>query len=402
MLLFSINHFFVIIFISIVMKKNVVVIFGGKSTEHDISILTSFQVRENIDKTKYNVIPVYIDKSGKWWIGEKLNKLETFKQFKANNLSECAILPDSQYLYIKKFNHYKKHVKINFAFLCNHGKNGEDGTLQGLLELSNITYSSSSVLASSNGIDKISQKRIFESLSLPVVPYLPLSKVEYEAMNNQLKIDSMAFPLIVKPNSLGSSIGVSICKNQKQLKQALDLAFCFDDTVIIEMFIKKLKEVNISVLGNSQQVLLSQTEQPLTKDKFLTFNEKYCKGKKNKKITNKIKPYNKLSDGGLNNMGRIMPAKITQEQDEMIKTYSTIVFKQLKCKGVIRIDYIIDQNDETLYINEVNTIPGSFANYLWKDKGYDFTALLDEIIKLCEQEKQLQEKLKLTFESNVL
>ena len=256
------------------MKKNIAIIFGGKSTEHEISILSAMQAMENMDREKYNLLPIYITKDGKWYYGEKLNKLSTYKNFNTKGLKEVAILPYDTNLYAKKLSGYKPMESIDCAFIIMHGMNGEDGSLQGLMELANIPYSSCGILASSIGMSKLAQKIFFTGLEIPVVPYFSITKNQFEKMGEKVDIDKTLFPVIVKPNRLGSSIGISFCKNKTTLKKALNLAFKFDDTVVVEKAIKRLKEVNISALGDSEKILLSETEQPQSNHEILTFQDK--------------------------------------------------------------------------------------------------------------------------------
>lgn len=395
------------------MKKNIMVIFGGKSTEHDISILSSLQAIDAFDKKKYEIYPVYITKQSQWLYGKKLKKIDTFRNFNYKNLKQVAILPCSDMLFIKKFGKYVPFKKIDCAFIIMHGMNGEDGSLQGLMELSNIPYSSCGVLASSVGLDKIVQKKLFESLHIPVVPYLTLSKIEYEKLNKKIKLEGITFPVVVKPNRLGSSIGISLCNNNKQLLKALELAFKFDDFVVIEKAIKKLKEINISVLGYKDDIKLSVTEQPLTNHELLTFTDKYCSGKNGGKIKktplkmehNFAKKQNNLGGGiknGMQSLSRIVPARIDAETNNLVKKYAKDIFIGLKCKGVIRIDFMFDETKKVLYVNEVNTIPGSLAFYLWEFKGISFSDELDYIVNIALEEYKDKNKKTFVFNGNVI
>lgn len=389
------------------MKKNIAVIFGGKSTEHDISILSSMQVMEALDKTKYEILPIYIEKSGRWFFGKNLEAIETFRHFNLKGLSEVAILPTDNHLYIKKLGKFKQYKKIDCAFIIMHGLNGEDGTIQGLLELSNIPYTSSGILASSVGIDKLAQKRMFESLSIPVVPYTFLTGREYEKLNKKIRLESFTFPVVVKPNRLGSSIGISFCKNQKQLNNALELAFKFDDVVLIEKAVKKLKEINISVLGYNGDMLLSTTEEPITNHELLTFSDKYCGGQKGKNATKLTKKVDNLSicsgtKSGMQSLSRIVPARIDFNTKQLVENYAKQIFTGLNCKGVIRIDFLFNETKKVLYVNEVNTIPGSLAFYLWEYKGLSFTQELDKIIEIAFLEHQDKNNKTFVFESKVI
>ena len=395
--------------------KNLIVIFGGKSTEHDISILSSMQVLENLDKSKYNIVPVYISKTGEWYMGEKLKNLETFKNFNEKGLKKVAILSTSDHIFVKTIVGYKKLFKVDCAFLVLHGMNGEDGTLQGLLELSNIPYTSCGVLASSVGMSKYMQKLVFTGLDIPVLPFCSLSKTEYTKLGKRFNLEKLAFPVVVKPDKLGSSIGISFCKNITQLKKALELAFKFDDLVVIEKAVTNMKEINISVLGDAENVFLSETEQPQTSHQILSFVDKYLSGGKNQKGGKLGKNQNfgiknadfnqknsKNSKKGMASLSRIIPADIDDSTLSKVQSIAKSIFTNLECKGVIRIDFIFDNDSQTLYVNEVNTIPGSLAFYLWESKGKSFKTELDEIIEIAIKTHKDKQNKVIAFESNVI
>lgn len=392
--------------------KNLVVIFGGKSTEHDISILSAMQVMENLDKTKYNILPVYISKNGKWFFGDSLHKLETFKSLNLKKYKKVSILPNSNYLYVNKLGFYKKFIQIDCAMLVLHGMNGEDGSIQGLLELSNIPYTSCGVMASSIGMSKYMQKLVFAGLDIPVLPYFQLTKSEYAKIDNKFKIEKIMFPLIVKPDKLGSSIGISFCKNLTQLKRALNLAFKFDDIVVIEKAVVNMQEINISIIGTKDNVLFSETEQPVSNNHILTFVDKYLSNKKGGKTPKISKLSTKNTDfslklhksdkKGMASLSRIIPADISNDTKQLVLEYAHTIFKNLDCKGVIRIDFILDNDNKQLYVNEMNTIPGSLAFYLWEQKQLNFAEELDKIINIAIEENAKKNQRTLIFESHVI
>lgn len=418
--------------------KNLVVIFGGKSTEHEISILSCMQVMENLDKNKYNIYPIYITKQGEWLFAKQLNNIDALKHFDKTKCERVAILPDSDYLFVKKFGGYKKFVKIDCAFLVMHGVNGEDGTVQGLMELANIPYTSCGVMASSIGMSKNMQKLVFKALDIPTAPYFELTKQEYSRLAD-VDMERYMFPLVVKPDKLGSSIGISFCKDISELKTALNLAFKFDDVVVIEKAILDMKEINISVLGGDGEILFSETEQPQLKHSILTFADKYLSNQKSGKIqkngtksaknTQKLtkkslflkksknilvfdgdknnhklgtKLVNKSNKLGMANLSRTVPANIDSGTLKLVKDYAQTIFKTLECKGVIRIDFLFDNAEQKLYVNEINTIPGSLAFYLWEYKNLSFTHQLDKIVDLAISTNISKNNRLLTFESHVI
>lgn len=423
------------------MKKNIAIIFGGKSTEHEISILSAMQAIENLNKDRYDIIPIYITKDSKWYFSKRLSNLSSYKNFSTKGLTEVTILPNDTYLYAKKFGRYKKLKNIDCAFIIMHGMNGEDGTIQGLMELANIPYTSCGVLASSVGINKLAQKIYFQGLDIPIIPYISISKSQFESNKRIIDIDKSFFPVVVKPNCLGSSIGISFCKNKTQLKVAIKNAFNFDDIVVIEKAVKKLKEINISAIGDCEDVMLSETEQPLHNHEILTFQDKYLGGNKSGKVGAKItsnlekveknvskseknlnitlkndklaKDMSKVcmtanmckqgtKSVGMQNISRIIPAQIDDCVKELVEKYTKKIFKFLECKGVIRIDFMYDEKLKKLYVNEINTIPGSLAFYLWEYKGLTFETELDKMIDIALKNNERKNLLTTTFEQKVI
>lgn len=432
------------------MKKNIVVIYGSRSTEHDISVLSALQIYNALNKNKYDVNLIYIDNNGKWFSGKKLTNLATYTKFDINGLKEVCILPSSDFLYVKKLGRFKRHKKIDCAVLSLHGKNGEDGTIQGLLELAGIPYTSSSVLGSSVGLDKSIMKQIFDYNKIPITKYLEITKDEFLSKN--FKIEKIAkkikFPVVVKPNSLGSSIGISSAYTNDELFDALNLAFMFDQKVLVETMIENLKEVNISVLGNGKDSIVSVTEEVQNKKGLLSFEKKYLsqnckntlkiiktepKGLKNKQNSNKNSQNNikvnckvknnilqnnyeenniSINNGymdekkpiknGMQNLDRIVPANITKEQINQIEILAKKIFKITNSKGVVRIDFMIDQKSGKIYANEINSIPGSFAFYLWEKSGITFDKLADKLIDIAIAEKCQKDMLLSVFKSSVL
>ena len=373
------------------MKKNIIVIFGSRSTEHDISILTALQGISAADKNKYNVLPIYISQAGKWFSGKTLLDTNFYKKINYKKLTEVAILPCDNFLYIKKFGKYKKYAKVDSAIISCHGKNGEDGTVQGLLELAQIPYTSGGVFASSVGLDKQKMKELFVANKIPICDYKVINRTDFES--KKLDFKSVNFPVIVKPNSLGSSIGISVCNNAEELSEALKLVFCFDDVALVEKYIKNLKEVNISVLGDQRNMICSVTEQPVSKG-ILSFEKKY--------LADSLKITPQGTKNGMQSMGRIIPADITKKQENTIKNLAKKIFAVTRSKGVVRIDFMIDTDTQKVYANEINTIPGSFAFYLWEKSNISFSELINRLIEIAENSKKETDKLTTTFMSSVL
>lgn len=375
--------------------KKVGVIFGGRSVEHEVSVITGMQVIENIDKDKYKPVPIYINKEGKWLTGDCLLD---FKNFKNNNLGDATEIfmsskPGNFNLYknpedIGMFG--KKIVdNIDIAFLALHGTHGEDGSIQGLFELIDIPYIGGGVLASSVGMDKILMKDVFKSNSLPIVDYYWFYRSDWkENKDNILNNieDSLKYPLFVKPANLGSSIGINIAKDKEALIEAIEIAVNYDRKVIVEQAVENPREINCAVLGYDREVVTSLCEEPLGWKDVLTFEDKYVKSN---------------SKGGKSSgERRIIPADIEDNLREKIEELAKKSFIAIDGSGTSRIDFLIDK-DENIYVNEINTLPGSIGFYLWEKKGYSFKDLIDELIDIAIKRSREKQSNMYNFDSNL-
>ncbi len=387
--------------------KNLGVIFGSVTCEHDVSVVSGLQLIENVDKSKYNVYPIYIHSNGDWYTGEELLDPSIYKHFDdiKSKLKEVTIQPNKQGLVVFNKGMFSKNefIKLDAVIPVMHGMNGEDGTLQGLLELSNIPYSSSGVLGASVGMDKILMKKVFEAYDLPVLPYVYFIRKEWE--NNKDEVIKMVeeklnYPMIVKPSNLGSSIGISKAKDRDGLIQAIEVAVSYDSRIIVEKAVTNIKEINCSALGYEDDVETSCLEEPVNWEGFLSFEDKYLRGAKNAKgAPSKVAG---TKQGTMESMDRRIPADIPDEQTKLIKELSVTAFKALNSKGVVRIDYIIDGDDNKVYINEINTIPGSMAFYLWKHDGVDYPELIDRLVDIAEKANKDKNRNNYTFDSNII
>lgn len=357
------------------MKKNILVLYGGKSVEHEISIITGLQLLENIDKNKYKIIPVYISRDGQWFKLKNYSQINTYKNIEKENKKLVSLITNSMHLYEKTIFGYRKREKIDCVYLCTHGTNCEDGSLQGLIKSTGIAFTGSSVLSSAIGMDKIIMKDIFRANNIPCVKYKYFSKneaIDYEKIN-------LVYPLIVKPANLGSSIGINKCKNISELKSAIEIAFQYDDRVIVEEAVVNIREINCSVIGN-EKIELSKLEEPLNWSEFLTFEEKYINNRKK---------------------SRNFKVKIKKSLKREIYSLAEKVYKVFCCSGVVRIDFILDELSSKVYVNEINTIPGSLAFYLWEDKR-KFSEHIDYTIDLALQEKNKADGLIYDYSSTAL
>ena len=372
-------------------KKKVIVLFGGKSVEHDISIITGIQTLNALNKDKYDAVPIYISKDGFWYSNEDFFNIKTFVDTtNFNNKYKQFCLGTDSLLYVKKGNRLKKVFKIDFAFLATHGGGGENGELQGLLELCNINYSSPNTLSSSVCMNKLFTKQILSCEGIKQTKYVSVFKIEYKKGFESLKekLKGLKLPLIVKPVSLGSSVGITFCKSLSKLKNALSFAFLFDNTVIIEEAVENLREVNLSILGCRENYELSDIEEVVVDKEILTFEGKYLNDNSSAK--------------GMESADRIIPANIEREVEDQIKGMGKKAFEVLGCKGIVRIDFLINSKTNQVYLNEINTIPGSLSNYLWKSKKYSFSKLLDKLYEYSKKQKDIDSSRITNFSSNVL
>jgi D-alanine-D-alanine ligase len=383
------------------MKKNVAVIFGGRSCEHDVSIVTAHQVLENADKNKYNLVPVYIDGKGQWYTGEKLMDIAFFRNFDEQQVTQVYLEPNggSGALYPVQLRtgllgarRREPLVKIDVAIPAMHGMNGEDGTLQGLLELADIPYTSVGVMGSAVGMDKIAMRLLFKGAGFPVLDCYYAERGQYradpEAILNAIEKALPEYPLFVKPANLGSSIGISRATDRAGLKNAMEVAYHYDRRVLVERGIDCV-EINCSAMGTGDEVAVSLCEQPITSKDMLDFGEKYLHG-------------GKSGSKGMKSLSRIVPAPIDEEMTARIQALTGEIFRVLDCKGVVRIDYMIEKATGELFVNEINTIPGSFAFYLWEPMGVSFTALIDRLIEQAQTAQQEKDANHYAFDSSIL
>lgn len=361
------------------MKKRLAVLFGSRSCEHDVSIITGLQAFGAVDKEKYEAQPVYIANDGQWYMGEALSDVAFYRAFDPDKAMRVTPAGEGGKLVFYQARGERRKLfargdaplfVADVALLALHGLNGEDGSLQGMLDMFNVPYTSSGILGSSASMDKILMHRLFEGSGLPVLPAEGLTRAQWredrDGTLNRIE-QALSYPMYVKPANLGSSIGISRADDREGLASGLDVAAAYDRRLLVEQGVKKLKEVNCSVLGYDKYVRVSALEMPVTGDTFLTFDEKYLKDKKG-------------GSQGMKSLGRIIPAPIPDGMADDIRSLSQKAFELLDLKGVVRIDYLIDEETDRLYIGEVNTIPGSLAFYLWEHAGLSFKELIDEMV----------------------
>ena len=383
------------------MKKQIGVIFGSRSCEREVAIISAVQLMRHADPEKYDIIPVYIDEAGNWYTGEPLKEIGTYKPFNPDKKGIVRVFPDlssgsgALLTHIKGTGLLAKEkieiaARVDVYIVVMHGLNGEDGTLQGLLELANVPYTSTGVAGSALGMDKIMMKQFFRGADLPVLPGIGISRSFYEKKPREVteQIErELGFPVFVKPANLGSSIGVSRADDRESLADSLELAFEYDRRVLIEKGLNQPIELNCSVLGYDEEVEASPIEMPVNQDEFLDFRDKY------------------LASGGSKGMAslhRILPAPIEDELRDEIQEISKRIFRMMDCKGVVRIDYMYDRDTGKLYITEINTIPGSLAFYLWENAGLSYSRLIDRMIDYAEKAHADKNRANYAYTSDIL
>ena len=389
------------------MKIRVGVIFGGESVEHEISIITAIQAMNKMDEEKYEIIPIYITKDREWYTGEMLKDIDVYQDFNLiKNYSTNVVLyyKNGSYVLQKKKGLFKSVVKeLDIAFPIVHGTNVEDGVLQGYLQTIGIPFVGSNVYASVAGQDKVIMKDIWQEANLPMTKFTWFYDVDYRHNPEEVlkQVKKLKYPLIIKPATTGSSVGISVCDDEKSLKEGIDDAIQYDSKIIIEEVVENLKEVNIAVMGNYENQRLSEIEEVLSGNKFLTYNDKYVGGGKGK-IKGGVKIPTKGTSKGMASANRKLPANLDKDIRDEIESIALKAFKLLGCSGNSRIDFLIDDKANEVYINEINSIPGSLAFYLWEAKGQEFTKVLDEMIQIGIKDYKKRTSKTHSFETNIL
>ena len=369
------------------MKIRLALIYGSRTCEHDVSIISALQAAQHVNPDDYDLIYVYIDQNGEWYTGEKLADISLYRNFDKRAVVRVIPMgvegklrlmqhPDDKLLPIGRL---RQIAEADVVMPVMHGMNGEDGTLQGMLELWNIPYTSSGVLGSALGMDKIAMKRMFRACGFPVLKDVCVERSEWKRNRAGVLsrvMNELSFPVYVKPSNLGSSIGINRADNKNGLEDAIDIAVSYDRRVQVETGIQDLMEINCAVLGYGGDAMASVTEMPVRWSDFLSFDEKYLRGAKGGAKGTKSAP-----SKGMSSLSRQMPAPISPELTHRVEELAVDAFKALDCKGVARIDFLYDKAADELYIGEINTIPGSLAFYLWEGRGISFERMIDMMVE---------------------
>lgn len=387
------------------LKVKVGVIFGGKSVEHEVSVISGIQAYKNLDAEKYQPVAIYISKKGEMYTGEALSDISAFSGDINSLIESCTritLVNDCGKINLVRYPSklFTKNVvdSIDVALPVVHGTNVEDGTLAGYLHAIGCPYAGCDVLSSALGMDKYAAKIIMKAAGLPVLDCVVASRREFMLEKQQviLKIEAATrYPVIVKPVNLGSSVGIKKAKDTEALCDALSYAYEFSDRVLVENAVVNMREINCSVLGDKDGARASECEEPINHDEILSYADKYLSGGKGG------------SKGGAKSSGmadakRLLPAPIDSEMKTKIQKYAIEAFQSLGCSGVSRVDFLVDKDTDEVYINEINTIPGSLSFYLWEATGMKYPALLDELIRLALKRERDEEKLNFSFDTNIL
>jgi D-alanine-D-alanine ligase len=370
------------------MKKRVAVVFGSRSVEHEVSIITAVQAMNSLDEARFEVVPLYVSKEGVWFTGEALKTMDAFRDLaslpgKAQRVQlqpfagKSTLVVQSAHRAFMGRGMDVTPLAVDAALLCNHGTNGEDGTMQGMFELLGIPYTSAGVTGSALGMDKVFQKQLFAAAGIPVVPYVSFSRRVWRASPDdclRLADERLHFPMFVKPANLGSSVGITRATDHDTLRYALEVASHFDRKLLVEQAVTNHREVNCAVLGNDEP-MPSACEEVFSTHTFLDYDAKYKVGYKTT-----AGPDNSVQKAE----ARKVPANLGDDLTHRVQDLACRAFSALDCRGVARVDFLIDGSG-AVYVNEINTIPGALSFYLWEAVGMQYRDLLTNLIDLaCE------------------
>ncbi len=378
------------------MKTTIGVFFGGRSTEHEISVISANQAINAIDKDKFDVVPVYITKQGKWYTGDSLLEISNYRDI-TSMLAKC------QEVYMKPiygdYNLYKAKkpmfgsdivTKFDVVIPVLHGSNGEDGIFEGVLETIGIPYAGCSTLASANGMDKITMKMILQASGIPVVDYLWFTDRQWFEKRDELIADiekKLGYPVIVKPANLGSSVGIGRAHDREDLIDKINTAEQYSSRIIVEHMVDNLQEINCSVLGDCDDYQTSVLEEPIKSGEILSYTDKYMGGSKGKT--------------GMQSAQKRIPADLPADETARIKELAGKTFAVLSCHGVSRVDMIVDRDNRNIYVNEINTIPGSLSFYLWEASGIKFDKLMERLVSLALKRKRDESTKTVSYDQNI-
>ncbi len=380
------------------MKLKVALMFGGKSVEHEVSVISGIQAYLAMDTEKYDVFPVYLTKKNEMYVGDEIGVIESYKDIDGllKKSQRVIMVSDGDKVRFagypaKKFGK-NPEFDVDLIFPVVHGTNVEDGALQGYFKTLGIPFVGCDVTASAIGMDKYIMKAVLKENDVPVLDaklYTMSDYADVDAMMESIEIN-FGYPVIVKPVNLGSSVGISVAKDKVELSASIDDAFRYASKVLVEHAISNLREINCSVLGDENDAIASECEEPMHTKDILSYEDKYVSNAKGS------------GSKGMASVARKIPAELSPEKREEVRALAVKSFRVLGCNGVSRIDFMIDEDTGKLYFNEINTIPGSLAFYLWEPVGIPYKELLDRMIQLALKRVRIEESLTFTFDTNIL
>ncbi len=374
---------------------NIGVFFGSRSPEHDVSIITGELIISELKKLGHSVMPIYLDKNGRWFVSEELGTLKFFTGGGLEGREKYGkifldIESSNGKLVFKKKGFGGKEYVVDLAFPALHGRNGEDGTIQGLFEIFNVPYVGCDVTSSAITMDKVLTKLLCERFGIPTADFIYFDSGEWGAQKSELLDNAerkLGWPMFVKPARLGSSIGIAKAKDRKELEFGIEVALKYDDKVLIEKAVENLADITCCVVGGENPKASLIQEAVFGSDLF-SYEDKY------------------LEDGGaqLGNAKQklVIPADIGAELTEEIRRLSVEIFKKFGCSGIARVDFLLDRKSEKYYVTEINTLPGTLYHHLWKASGVEIGDLIKELIKTAEERHKKKERLIHSFESDLL
>jgi D-alanine-D-alanine ligase len=391
-------------------NPTVAVLFGGRSVEHEVSVISGHQVMDALDQAGFPILPIYVTKQGDWYAGEGLHNLDLYREqtFHAGglkNVYRVSLSPDRSVRQLVVHpgagggllgKSPKLWADVFFPVL--HGTHGEDGTMQGLFELADVPYVGSGVLASAVGMDKVRQKRVLEQAGIPTLECVEVSRAEWAADPDAFVARAEAkfhYPVMVKPVCLGSSVGVSRCADRPALTDAIDLALELDGRALVEEALTDFIEINCSVMGPPERA--SACEQPVGYEAVLSFDDKYKHG--GKKLGRGQTP---TPSAGMAGLRRQVPALIGEALTTEVQELAVKAFRAIDASGVVRVDFLYDQAHKRLFLNEINTTPGSLSYYLWEEEGLRFDQLVTALVRIALDRHERKRATLYSFSANLL
>jgi D-alanine-D-alanine ligase len=387
------------------MKRPVVgVFFGSRSAEHDVSVVTAISsIIKPLELSEaFDVVPVYITKSGEWYSGDELKDITLFSSGKIDSWlkKHKPVLIDMNVgLRLVHPKLKNRSVNIDIAFPAMHGTFGEDGTLMGVFEMAGIPYVGCGVAASSLAMDKVLAKEVASGAGVPTNEYFWFTAAEFK--RNQADIVAvcrkMRYPLFVKPAHLGSSIAITRVTNETELVNAIEVAAYYDDKILVEEGVNNLVEVTVPIMGNDKLVI-ANTEEPIQGDEFFDFDTKYMKGGKKGGKSGGAKTGSTSGAQGYSHI----PARLSDTMNDKCKEIAANVYRSLGCTGIARVDLLIDGKTKKIYFNEVNPLPGSLYAHNWRSAGISSVELVKRLVGYAQERGAVRTKLATTFDTNFL